>query len=303
MANTLNLGDGNWATKEDLLLGYNSENNNYKPLPFDFSRASSATRVNKDGLIETVGGRKARVDYKDDSKGALLLEPQRTNLFLNSEDFSQGWSKTGVTVTTNQTISPSEDLTADKFISNSTNQPRVEKSFAVPSSNTTYTFSVFVKKANTRYIALSRFSGGQGAIFDLDTKSVVSSSAENASIKEMSNGWFRISITQTVLSTDGNNIWKINGTNGSSFSDGIVGDETFIWGAQLEVGSYTTSYIPTNGSTVQRAAETANGSGNSEVFNDSEGVLFADISALADGGSTRVISLSGGSQSVNRCLY
>ena len=76
MANTLNLGDGNWATKEDLLLGYNSENNNYKPLPFDFTRASSATRVNKDGLIETVGGGKARIDFKDDSKGALLLEPQ-----------------------------------------------------------------------------------------------------------------------------------------------------------------------------------------------------------------------------------
>ena len=81
MANTLNLGNGNWATKEDSLLAYNSENNNYKPLPFDFTRASSATRVNKDGLIETVGGGKPRIDFKDDSKGALLLEPSRTNLF------------------------------------------------------------------------------------------------------------------------------------------------------------------------------------------------------------------------------
>ena len=66
-----------------ILLGYNSENNNYKPLPFDFTRASSATRVNKDGLIETVGGGEPRIDFKDDSKGALLLEPSRTNLFLN----------------------------------------------------------------------------------------------------------------------------------------------------------------------------------------------------------------------------
>ena len=42
MANTLNLGDGNWATKKDSLLGYNSENNNFKPLPFDFTRSSSS---------------------------------------------------------------------------------------------------------------------------------------------------------------------------------------------------------------------------------------------------------------------
>ena len=53
-----------------------------------------------------------------------------------------------------------------------------------------------------------------------------------------------------------------------------------------------TSYIPTNGSTVQRAAETCNESGNSEVFNDSEGVLFADVSGLADDGTTRYIAVS-----------
>jgi len=266
---------------------------------FTFTRSGSATRINSQGLIETVGNGVSRLNYPlIDGKvvgcPSHLLEPQSSNLVNYSEDFSQGWSKTGVTVTTNQTISPSGDLTADKFISNSTNQPRVEKSFAVPSSDTTYTFSVFVKKANTRYIALSRFSGGQGAIFDLDTKSVVSSSAENASIKEMSNGWFRISITQTVLSTDGNNIWKINGTNGSSISNGIVGDETFIWGAQLEVESYATSYIPTNGSAVTRSAETANGSGDAATFNDSEGVLMAEISALDNDGTFRMLSISDG---------
>ena len=50
--------------------------------------------------------------------------------------------------------------------------------------------------------------------------------------------------------------------------------------------SYATSYIPTSGSSVTRQADTANGSGNSEVFNDSEGVLFANISALDEDGDT-----------------
>ena len=201
---------------------------------FTFDRTTTATRVNKNGLIEQVSTNVPRLDY-----------PINFNLAGYSEDFSRGWSRYNSTVITNQTTSPSGDLTADKFISDDTNQPRVEGQFTLPTTDTTYTFSVFVKKINTRYIGLARFSGGQGAIFDLDTKSVVHLSAENASIKEFSNGWFRISITQTVLSTDSFNYWKINGTNGSSIGTGVVGDETFIWGAQLEEQSYVTPYIPT----------------------------------------------------------
>ena len=63
MANTLKFGNGNWATKEGSALAYNDENGNFKPLPFDFSRASNATVVNKDGLIEVVGSGQPRIDF------------------------------------------------------------------------------------------------------------------------------------------------------------------------------------------------------------------------------------------------
>ena len=107
MSNTLNLGAGIWGTKEDSLLAYNSENGNYKPLPFDFTRASSATVVNKAGLIETVGSGIPRIDFLGNTNGALKLEPQRTNSFSYSNDFSQSsWSKTQSSVTGNTTISP-----------------------------------------------------------------------------------------------------------------------------------------------------------------------------------------------------
>ena len=121
MANTLNLGGGKWARKEGSLLAYNSENNNYKPLPFTFDRASSATRVNKQGLIETVGADQPRVDYLNDSNGALLLEPSRTNLITYSEDFSQSaWNKTNLTLLSNNIISPDGTSNASKLTVTST---------------------------------------------------------------------------------------------------------------------------------------------------------------------------------------
>ena len=118
MANTLKFGNGEWYGKKDTILAYNDENSNYKPLPFNFSRASKATVVNKDGLIETVGSGEPRIDYKDDSKGALLLEPQRTNLFTYSEDFSNGsWQKVASsTITTNTVISPDSTLNASTWL-------------------------------------------------------------------------------------------------------------------------------------------------------------------------------------------
>jgi hypothetical protein len=64
MANTLKFGNGEWYGKKDTILAYNDLNSNYKPLPFNFSRASKCYKlVNKDGLIETVGNGQPRIDY------------------------------------------------------------------------------------------------------------------------------------------------------------------------------------------------------------------------------------------------
>jgi len=68
----------------------------------------------------------------------------------------------------------------------------------------------------------------------------------------------------------------------------------YLYGFQLEQGSYPTSYIPTNGQSggVTRSAETANNSGDANTFNDSEGVLMAEISALADDGTYRQLGIT-----------
>ena len=98
MANTIKLGAGNWATKENEILAYNDENNNFKPLPFDTTRATTATRVNKDGLIENIAASVPRVDYAS-GDGALLLEPASTNLITESEAFGNSyWTKSGASI-------------------------------------------------------------------------------------------------------------------------------------------------------------------------------------------------------------
>ena len=71
------------------------------------------------------------------------------------------------------------------------------------------------------------------------------------------------------------------------------------WGVKVEQQSYATSYIPTNGATATRLADVCNDAGTSDTFNDSEGVLMAEISALADDGTNKRISISNGTTSDN----
>ena len=274
MANTLNLGDGNWATKEDLLLGYNSENNNYKPLPFDFTRASSATRVNKDGLIETVGGGKARIDFKDDSKGALLLEPQRTNLFLNSEPTSNEGASGGITYESfNWFLGFSNCI---KFGDNSS--LRYRYGATVPAT-TQYTISAFVimDDLSEPLVGVSSVTGDFAFVCGGVTGGVAN---ENI---YYGNNIYRVSTTLTS-GTNANNNGIIKYTSQSSKGFRVVG-------LQIEQGSYATSYIPTQGSAVTRLADTCDNGANEQVINSTEGVLYFEGSAIANDGTFKRISV------------
>ena len=300
MANTIKLGNGNWATKEGSLLAYNDENNNFKPLPFTTTRASSATVVNKQGLIETVGSGIPRIDFSDDANGALLLEPTSTNLVTYSEDFSNAvWGTWQLTKTLSNNINPkgTNGYYEISHTGNSSDNPNTRLENV--SLNGSYTLSFFVKINQSRYISLSieDYDGDRARVYfdtinkTFTTISNVGSPITNTSYSEFSNGWIRISLSVNLLNAVYNEV-GIGIYNPSGSFPSASGEVISVFAGQLEQGN-ASSYIPTQGTTQTRSADTASGSGNSTVINSTQGTLYAEISALG-GISNRYISLSDG---------
>ena len=302
--NTLKFGNGEWYGKKDTILAYNDLNSNYKPLPFDFSRGSSATVVNKDGLIETVGSGEPRIDYKDDSKGALLLEPSRTNVITYSYTQSAGvwYPYSAWTVSDNSQISPKGILDASSLTENLTNgyhsgyyQPAINNGYTG-----SYTISCFAKY-NGRNIALSPKGATERTVFNLanGTISQLGGGGVTAKIQDYGNGWYRCIVTCSFSNQNVNFEHLLANNNSLQYQgDGTSG--VYIYGCQAEQGSYATSYIPTSGSVVTRLADSCSNGGNEQVINSTEGVLYFEGSLLNDDGTINTISLNDNTYSNNR---
>ena len=267
------------------------------------TRATIATRVNQQGLIEEVATGIPRLDYSDGGCPVQLLEPASTNLITYSEDFNLGgWAISRSSFTSNSVTSPNGSLTMGFLTEDTTaTNTHYTRSSVSVSDGVEYTLSVFAKAKERDIICLGDNAANQantGVWFDLLNGLVLTERIGYVGeIEDFGNGIYRCSVTYTASSsrqyidialslTDGVNNYTGDGTSG-----------LYIWGAQLEEQSYATSYIPTNGSEVTRDPDTASKTGLQNYINSSEGVLYAEISALADGTSDRCISLSDTSQS------
>jgi hypothetical protein len=275
----------------------------YSVLPTDgtgdltFSRASSATRVNSDGLIEEVLSNVPRLDYSDGGCPSLLIEPQSTNLVTYSEDFSNvSWSKSNSTVSSNSIISPDGNLTADKLVEDSTTNRHFVSKGGVPIGQSI--LSVFAKQGERKNIGIGNASEAAYAVFDLSNGTLVSVSSlggvlSNAKIQSIGNGWYRISVENNRASGSGFGIITANDLGQVSYlGDGTSG--VYIWGAQLEALPYATSYIPTVASTVTRVAESVSKTGISDLIGQTEGTLFAEVNMSNWESGNRVLAISDG---------
>jgi len=271
---------------------------------FDFTRSGSATRINSQGLIETVGNGVSRLNYPMIDGKVVgcphhILEPARTNSILQSNKFDTTWVAANSTVTPNSVISPSGNLDAWKIQSTVTNsETRVRQSYNFTVGNT-ITLSCFMKAGTVNFgiVRTYAISGGGRAWFDLLNGTVrTENTGITGKIENYGNGWYRCSITGTINTTGAIDLSPAHADN--EYLSDAVGENIYIFGTQLEINSnYPTSYIPTNGSAVTRAAEVATGSGDAATFNDSEGVLMAEISDLADYSGLRTITIGDNSSS------
>jgi len=296
MAATIKYGDTKWAVKDGNTLGYNDENS-FKPVPFDFTRNSIGTRVDRNGLIETIGNNIPRIDFTDNTDGHLLLEPQSTNSLTYSEDFSNTyWNLNDISVESNAATSPNGATNAFKITITDVTPYLGNLNISLIVGNT-YTLSCFVKKGTNRWVRLASVSSAStGAWFDLDNGVVGTVNSTSATIEDYGDGWYRITNTLTSISGSNDVFLGLSGVDGSTSGSSVIGNNVFAWGFQVEALSYPTSYIPTNGSTVTRASETCTNAGNSTLINSTEGVLYAEISSFKNGGiGDRTISISDGS--------
>jgi hypothetical protein len=247
------------------------------------TRATTATRVNSAGLIESVAVNVPRLDYSNGTCPSILVEPQRTNLVTYSEDFTNvSWTaEVGNSITSNSTTSPDGNLTADTLTATAGNDINFYKGPFLLSGE--HSFSIFLKNNGTNLIDLYVFKIGTG----FASRGQINFSAETfttslgtGKIIKLINGWYKVTLS--------NNYTLGNYTFGLISSSNVGVRSAFIWGAGLEAGAYATSYIPTTSASVTRNADVISKTGISSLIGQTEGTIFIDAN-ISLRSNTRVL--------------
>ena len=277
-----------------------------------FTRASTATFVGSNGLIQSAAINAPRFDHDPVTPFAckgLLIEESRTNSFKYSEIFnasasSNYWASISANaVTSNQTTSPDGATTADLLTTSATAFDCFARTTANWVGSTQYSYSIFLKRrpSNHRYVGLYIGAGITGATqypyFDFDNPTTVQipsgtmvGTINSTRVDAYPNGWYRVCVTFTTASTPvtvygGVYISTSNGTLPNSSAAGL---DVYIWGIQAELGSFPTSYIPTTTAALTRSADVCSITGGdfTSFYNQSEGTVLVNASTPASGDRT-----------------
>jgi hypothetical protein len=257
-----------------------------------FTRASSGTFVDSAGVIQTAATDVPRFDHNPTTGESLglLVEEQRTNLLLRSEEFGTTWATFRASVSSDATAAPDGNTTADKIVEDTTpiNSHGVQQLSLSFTSGLSYTFSVYVKAAERANIRLglpaTAFTTALSAQFNLLLGTTTALSAGvTATVSALPNGWYRCAMTAVATATATGGVPLIMGELSTSTTTAYTGDGTsglFLWGAQLEAGAFPTSYIKNvdTAAGVTRSADLASitGSAFSSWYRQDEGTVFAE---------------------------
>jgi len=283
---SLQIGNNNWAYKEDSLLGYaiSPINSGFLPREMTFTRASSGTRINENGQVELVSWNLA--DYSEELNNAVYVV------------------RSGVTITDNATTAPNGTSTADlMYISSSGDYRYTAQTFTQPQN--IYTISVYVKAQNKNVIWMyMENSGLYGLIyFDLSDGTMQTTagatSTPSGTITAVGNGWYRCTFTlgQSIALATGSGIGVCD-AKGSVYGTASGTNGVYVWGFQVNIGSTAKPYLATTDRLNIPRVTYSNGSGAlllekqstnllvySEQFNQwiTNGTTTANVAISPDG--------------------
>jgi hypothetical protein len=244
-----------------------------------FTRSGGASYFDNTGTLQQAASGAPRFDYDPVAltPRGLLIEEQRTNSFTQSGDFSNAaWAKSSCTLSA-AVQAPDGTNTARGLISNSGIIGFLGQPF-VSVAATTYCISVFAKAAGSTSVTILvpgawwADATNRSAIFNLTgsgSLGTVSGGTAAAFITQLANGWYRCAL---VVTPDQAASTTIQAVRASANGDGVT-TQVIVWGAQLEVGAFPTSYIPTLASAVGRNADVANIQ-SASFINQSVGTLL-----------------------------
>jgi hypothetical protein len=251
--------------------------------------------VGSNGLIQSAAIDAPRFDFDPATLAplGLLIEEQRVNLALYSAEFDNAtWSKTNMTITANAVTSPDGTVNADAFVEDTATSTHLTSQAVTIADSTTFTVSCYVKAAGRSWIAVAAVdkAGTANRIwFNVSTEAqgttngtVLGFSAVNAG-----NGWYRIVVSASSATGGSGASIRINAGSADNTAS-YTGNGTasfYLYGAQVEVGAFGTSYIPTAASTVTRAADLAvmTGTDFSPWYNQNEGTIITQFVATTTG--------------------
>lgn len=238
------------------------------------TRATTATRVNSAGLIESVASNVPRLDYSNGTCPSILVEPKRTNVVTYSEDLTNGsWgletngTASAPIVTSNYGVSPDGTTNAERVQFSRTGTTAssysiISKSIPTVSGSATISFYAKTITGTTTLLVYFNSSGQEFTI---------------------TNQWQRF--TFNISSDDASSInFGSRGGSGNFYNGGSTSIDILLWGVQKEAGSYATSYIPTTSASVTRNADVISKTGISSLIGQTEGTIFIDtyIDELTD---------------------
>jgi hypothetical protein len=284
---------------------------------FNVTRATTATRFNSAGLIESVASGVPRLDYYTSGGTAgcpaLLVEPAATNFAPNANLMNVLDTPTvsgGVTLTTGSTDFLAPDGASgsiNKYVggdaSGATQSTRYGGTSVAVSASGTYRFSLFVKAGATNplnfcAIQFALFTGASGTATSYFSLASGTALTSGASIENYGNGWYRcISAPYTIASGDLSGsvyFFLAEGNNDITWlASGALNLTAYTWGAQMEAGSVATSYIPTTTTSVTRNAEVISLSGAvSGCIGQTEGTMYWEGDASLVSGAQDILFIN-----------